>query len=135
MSHGGVCAVYVWDYAGEMQLIRRFWDAAIALDPEALDEARRFPICKPEPLLTLFRDQGFGGAECRVFDVATVFKDFDDFWSPFLGGQGPAPSSVCALPESKREALRERLRANLPTDRDRSIPLVARAFAVRAIRT
>ena len=47
---GGIVAVYVWDYAGEMQLMRRFWDAAAALDPAAreLDEGRRFPICSPK---------------------------------------------------------------------------------------
>src|SRR5262245_46092469 len=58
---GGTGAVYVWDHAGEMQLIRRFWDAAISLDPDArdIDEGRRFPICHPEPLLTLFRKAGF----------------------------------------------------------------------------
>ena len=45
---GGWVAAYVWDYAGEMQLMRRFWDAAIALDHAILqlDEGRRFPICQ-----------------------------------------------------------------------------------------
>ena len=40
---GGRVAAYLWDYAGEMQMMRRFWDAAVALDPEAspLDEGRR----------------------------------------------------------------------------------------------
>ena len=32
---GAVIGAYVWDYGGEMQLIRRLFDAAIALDPEA----------------------------------------------------------------------------------------------------
>src|SRR6478735_5096126 len=41
---GGTVAAYVWDYSGEMQMMRRFWDAAVALDPAALDkdEGRRF---------------------------------------------------------------------------------------------
>ena len=86
---GGTGAVYVWDHAGEMQLIRHFWDAAIVLDPGArdLDEGRRFPICHPDRLLALFRDAGFERMECRVIDVPTVFENFDDYWSPFLGGQ------------------------------------------------
>ena len=48
----GIVAFYVWDYAGEMQCMRHFWDAAAALDPAAseLDEGRRFPLCRPEPL-------------------------------------------------------------------------------------
>ena len=49
---GATIAGYVWDYAGRMDLIRRFWDAAVALDPAAApsDEGIRFPICAPEPL-------------------------------------------------------------------------------------
>jgi ubiquinone/menaquinone biosynthesis C-methylase UbiE len=57
---GGVVAAYVWDYAGKMELMRYFWDAATALDPAArdLDEGRRFPICQPPPLTELFLDAG-----------------------------------------------------------------------------
>ena len=29
---GGTIAAYVWDYAGKMELIRLFWDAAVELD-------------------------------------------------------------------------------------------------------
>ena len=66
-----------------------------------------------------------------AIDVPTDFKDFDDFWTPFLGGQGPAPSYVASLPEDRRRALRDRIRADLPTSDDGSIPLIARAWAVR----
>lgn len=130
---GGTVAVYVWDYGGEMQLIRRFWDAAIALDSAArdLDEAVRFPHCRPEPLRTLFTGAGLRNVETKAIDVPTVFKDFEDYWSPFLGGQGPAPGYCMKLPEAAREALRERLRSSLPTQRDGKIPLVARAWAVQ----
>jgi SAM-dependent methyltransferase len=133
---GGTAAVYVWDYAGEMQLMRRFWDAAVALDPNAekLDEGRRFPICLPQVLAKLFDASGFSKIESRAIDVPTVFKNFDDYWSPFLGGQGPAPTYACGLSESARVALRERLRQTLATGRDDSISLIARAFAVRGVR-
>jgi len=49
---GGTIAAYVWDYAGKMELMRYFWDAAVALDPGAtqLDEGVRFPHCHPDPL-------------------------------------------------------------------------------------
>lgn len=133
---GGIVAVYVWDYAGEMQLIRRFWDAAVALDPNAaaLDEARRFPGCRPDALETLFRDAGFANVESRAIDVPTRFRDFDDYWTPFLGGQGPAPGYAMSLGEDRRAALRDRLRATLPIGADGSIDLVARAWAVRGTR-
>ena len=133
---GGRVAAYVWDYAGRMELIRRFWDAAAALDPAAaeLDEGRRFGLCRPEPLAGLFRDAGLVEVAGRPIEVPTRFRDFDDYWTPFLGGQGPAPGYAMALDEGRRTALREELRARLPAAGDGSIPLVARAWAVAGTR-
>lgn len=132
----GTVAVYVWDYAGQMQLMRYFWDAAAALDPQArdLDEGSRFTICQPEPLARLFAAAGLQGVLTRAIDVPTVFRDFDDYWSPFLGGQGSAPSYVATLDDERRAALRERVRASLPVAADGSIALIARAWAVRGSR-
>ena len=132
---GGVVAVYVWDYAGDMQMLRRFWDAAAALDPGAaeLDEARRFPTAQPDALDELFRGAGLAAVQGREIVVPTVFSDFDDYWSPFLGGQGPAPSYLEVLDEDAQAALRERLRATLPAGDDGSIALTARAWAVRGL--
>jgi SAM-dependent methyltransferase len=133
---GGVVAAYVWDYAGGMELIRHFWDAAVALDPAArdLDENRRFPLCQPEPLAALFDAAGLRAVDTRAIEVPTVFPDFDDYWSPFLGGQGPAPGYAMSLSEERRARLRERIRAGLPVAPDGSISLVARAWAVRGLR-
>jgi SAM-dependent methyltransferase len=130
---GGLVGGYVWDYAEGMQLIRTFWDAAVALDPRAveLDEGRRFPICRPEPLRGLFAGAGLVDVEVAPIEVPTVFADFDDLWRPFLGGQGPAPGYCVSLPADDRDALREQLRAALPRSADGSIPLAARAWAVR----
>ncbi len=130
---GATVALYVWDYAGQMQLMRCFWDAAAALDPAAreLDEGRRFPICRPDALIPLFHAAGLQDISARAVDVATDFRDFDDYWSPFLGGQGPAPAYVQTLSPEGREALRERLRTTLPIAADGSIHLIARAWAVR----
>ena len=130
---GGTTAVYVWDYAGEMQLMRQFWDAAAALDPGArdLDEGIRFPICQSAPLARLFEGAGLEDVRTRSIDVPTVFRDFDDYWSPFLGAQGPAPSYVMSLDEPRRDALRDRVRASLPAAEDGSIHLRARAWAAR----
>jgi ubiquinone/menaquinone biosynthesis C-methylase UbiE len=136
VRNGGTVAAYVWDYAGKMQLMRHFWNAAAALDSSAyqLDEGRRFPLCQPEPLAKLFQKAGLNGVEVRPIDISTDFKEFDDFWSPFLGGQGPAPTYAMSLSDEGRRALRERLRASLPLALDGSIPLVARAWAVRGVR-
>jgi len=133
---GSVVAAYVWDYAERMQLIRHFWDAAIALDPRAseLDEARRFPICQPAALETLFRDAQLRDVESVAIEVPTRFRDFDDYWTPFLGAQGPAPGYAMSLGDERRVTLRERLRETLPIAADGTIELVARAWAVRGAR-
>jgi SAM-dependent methyltransferase len=130
---GATAALYVWDYAEGMQMMRRFWDAAVALDPAAaeLDEGRRFPLCAPLPLQGLFAAAAFRDIVVAPLEVPTVFRDFDDYWTPFLGGQAPAPGYCVALDEARREALRERLRATLPAEPDGTIRLTARAWAVR----
>jgi SAM-dependent methyltransferase len=129
---GGAIAAYVWDYGGQMQFLRHFWDAAVALDPAAgkLDEGQRFPLCHPEPLLRLFTDAGVRGVAVHAIDVPTIFRDFEAFWTPFLGGQGPAPSYAMSLDNAHRVALRERLRASMPVAADGTISLMARAWAV-----
>jgi SAM-dependent methyltransferase len=130
---GGIVAAYVWDYAGEMQMMRYFWNAAVALDAAAatLDEGNRFPICKPEPLEELFAATGLVTISVRPIDVPTRFRDFDDYWTPFLGGQMPAPSFAMSLNEERRNMLRDQIRARLPVAFDGSINLIARAWAVR----
>lgn len=130
---GGTVAFYVWDYSGEMQLLRRFWQAAVALDPAAvaLDEARRFEACNRDKLVALLAASGLRDIDVHAIDATAVFENFDDYWSPFLGGQGPAPTYCAALSESQRLNLRERLLATLPIAPDGTIHLPARAFAGR----
>jgi SAM-dependent methyltransferase len=129
----GLVAVYVWDYADKMEFMRHFWNAVTELDPAAsnLDEGHRFPICHPDALAEHFQAAGLQNVETRAIDVNTHFQDFDDYWSPFLGGQGPAPTYVMSLDEKRRADLREHIRASLPVAPDGSILLVARAWAVR----
>ena len=129
---GGTVAAYVWDYAGRMDLLRRFFDAAIAVDPDAAahDEGIRFPICSPGPLQDAFEGAGFTAVDVQPIDVPTHFRDFEDYWAPFLGGVGPASGYAVALDSETQAALRERLRATLPTAADGSIDLIARAWAV-----
>ena len=80
----------------------------------------------------MFKDAGLGGVEARAIDVATPFANFDDYWQPFLGGQGPAPAYAMSLDESDRLRLRERLRERIPAQAGGAISLIARAWAVRA---
>ncbi len=133
---GGLIAAYVWDYAGRMDFLRVFWDAAAALDPAARnqDEGRRLAAFGPSGLGRLFAEVGLIGVEVEPVDVGTTFGSFEEFWVPFLGGQGPAPASVAGLSSGGRAALRERLRRTLPARPDGSISLLARAWAVRGRR-
>ena len=132
-TDGGTIAAYVWDYAGRMELMRHFWDAAIAQDPAAtaLDEGMRFPLCRADALEALFANAGLRQVLVAPIDISTPFVDFDDYWQPFLGGQGPAPAYAMSLAPADRSALREAIRARLPTSSDGRIGLVARAWAVR----
>jgi len=132
---GGTIAAYVWDYAGKMQLMRFFWDAAVELDAGAakMDEGLRFPLCRAEALSALFAGAGLRSVETAAIDVPTPFADFDDYWQPFLGGQGPAPAYAMSLDEAARTRLREAIRARLPARTDGSIALIARAWAVRGV--
>jgi len=133
-ASGGTIAAYVWDYAGKMELMRYFWDAAVELDPDAakLDEGVRFPLCSPQALEELFATTGLGEIEVEPIDVPTPFANFDDYWQPFLGGQGPAPAYAMSLDETSRTRLRDRIREGLPFAADGSISLTARAWAARA---
>ncbi|WP_034593775.1 class I SAM-dependent methyltransferase [Hamadaea tsunoensis] len=130
---GAVVAAYVWDYAEGMELMRYFWDAALLLDPAiaGLDEGLRFPLCRPGALRAAWEDAGLLGVTVAPVDVPTPFASFDDYWLPFLGGQGSAPAYVATLSASHREALREELRHRLP---DGAFELTARAWAVRGVR-
>lgn len=132
---GGVVASYVWDYAGRMEMMRYCWDAAVALDETAreLDEGVRFPLCQPGRLSDLWHAAGLHAVETRAIDITTRFEDFDDYWAPFLGGQGPAPGYVVSRTEADREALRRAVQSSLPVAPDGSITLTARAWAVRGV--
>ena len=131
---GGTIGAYVWDYSGKMEMIRYFWDAAVELDPEAakLDEGVRFPVCRAAALTELFANAGLRGAQVTAIDIKTTFANFEDYWRPFLGGQGPAPAYAMALDETARARLADRIRERLPLQADGSISLTARAWAVRA---
>jgi hypothetical protein len=63
--------------------------------------------------------------------VPTLFHDFAEYWTPFLGGTGPAPAYLASLPEARVAALRDRLVERLPTGPDGAIRLSARAWVVR----
>ncbi|WP_250005870.1 class I SAM-dependent methyltransferase [Actinoplanes sp. M2I2] len=130
---GAVVASYVWDYAAGMRMMRYFWDAAAAVVPSAADrdEGPRFPICREPVLRAAWAAAGLHDVTARSIEIPTVFRDFDDFWRPFLGGQGAAPAYLATLPGADQAEIRERLRASLPVSPSGAIALTAAAWAVR----
>jgi SAM-dependent methyltransferase len=133
-GRGGTVAAYVWDFAGERQFTRYFWQAATALDPAATaqDPSRQIPLCHPEPLAILFAGAGLQAVTVQAVVVPTLFRNFDDYWQPhLLGGSSPAQRYVSSLGDEQRTALRERIQTLLPMADDGSIPLLGHLWAVR----
>jgi hypothetical protein len=130
---GGTVALYVWDYAGHMQVMRTFFDAATTLDPRAreFDDGVKEPVCRPGPLAGLFARAGLAEVKVQAIDIPTAFESFDDYWTPFLGGTGSAPKYCTSLDEAARDRLREAVRHRLPTGPDGEILLAARAWAAK----
>ena len=132
---GGTVGFYVWDYpGGGVEFMRAFWNAATALDRDALDlaEDRRFPYCTPDGLVDLAAKAGLTSVVCTPIEAPTRFKDFDDYWTPFTLGAGPAPGYCARLGPEARDRLRRKLYESLPRGEDGSIALKARAWAIKA---
>jgi SAM-dependent methyltransferase len=132
-TSAGVVSACVWDYAEGMRFLRYFWDAAVSIDASAsaLDEGRRFPLCRLEPLVDLFSSSGLRDVRSEAIEIPTEFGSFDDYWRPLLGGTGPAPSYVSSLDPERRTALARKLDETLPRSSTGAIALHARAWAVR----
>jgi SAM-dependent methyltransferase len=131
---GGTVAAYVWDFVGERQFSQYFWQAATALDPAATaqDPISQFPVCYPEPLAALFSGAGLQSVTVEAVVAPFVFRDFDDYWQPFLlDGSSPGQRYVMSLGAEQRTALGEQLQSLLPIASDGSIPLLGRLWAVR----
>lgn len=103
---GGTVAACSWDFAEGMEMLRHFWHAALRLDPAAPDEAAlRFG--KAGELAQLFTDAGFEETTESTLEVASSYSSYDELWSGFLAGIGPAGSYAVRQPQDKQEALRQ----------------------------
>jgi SAM-dependent methyltransferase len=134
---GGDVAACVWDYAGRMDMTRLYWDAAAELGLLAPGQAQgeRFPLCHPDALASAFAGAGLAQVAVSAIDVEMRFTGFDDYWEPFLAGQGPAPAHAIRLAPAARDGLRELLRRRLPVQANGCAVLGARVWAARGIVT
>ena len=132
---GGTIAAAVWDYGAGMEMLRVFWDAAIALHPaDDRKDERHMPFSRRGELAALWRGQGLRDVVEEPLTIETRFRSFDDYWEPFTQKQGPAGAYVAGLSAADRDALRLGLRRRLLQDGpDRPFALHARAWAVRGV--
>ena len=128
---GGTVAAAVWDYAEGMTLLRRFWDAAVALDPGAgsLDEGRSMPHSQPDELEKLWRQAGLEAVATSEIGVEAGYGGFDDLWQPLESGVGPSGAYAAGLPPERRERLRDELCRRLDVG-EGPFRLSARAWCV-----
>jgi SAM-dependent methyltransferase len=127
---GGAVGACVWDVAGEMTLLRVYWDAAAAVDPDrggTEDEAARMRFVHEGELGELWRLAGLGDVEEGHIVVSASYENFDDLWRPFTAGVGPAGSYAVSLDDERREALRVEYRRRLSVP-DGPFRLSARAW-------
>jgi len=126
---GGAVGLATWDYAGGMTLLRRFWDAAEALDPAAAerDEGRTMRYCSPGELAELLAGAGLTAVVVDAVIVTAWYDGHDDLWAPLEQGVGPSGAYVAGLPPAARAALREELFRRLEVI-DAPFMLDARAF-------
>ena len=130
---GGKIGIFLWDYSEGVQMLRYFWDAAVELDDKAkeFDEGLRFPLCRKGELELLFRKAGLKDVKEIPIEINTYFKNFSDYWEPFLGNVGPAPAYAMSLDSKKRKQLKMKVFDLLPVSNDGSISIMARAWAVK----
>ena len=106
---GGTVAACVWDFAHGMEMLRHFWDAALTVDPDAPDEAQTLRFGRQGEIVELFDAAGIVEIVESTLRVASTYSGFEELWSGFCAGIGPAGSFCMALPEDRRGALRAAL--------------------------
>jgi SAM-dependent methyltransferase len=126
---GGTIAAAVWDYAGEMTLLRRFWDAVVALDPGAADrdEGRSMPYCTPDELGDLWSGAGLAEVRVGAVVVAAGYDGFEDLWRPLEAGVAPSGAYVTSVAPERRAELKAELRRRLGVGNE-PFRLTARAW-------
>jgi len=106
---GGTIAACVWDFSEGMQMLRYFWDAALTVDPDAPDEAQRLRFGRQGEISDLFVAAGLTDVQETTLQVNSTYGSFDELWSGFLAGIGPAGSFCVSLPDDRRPVLRDTL--------------------------
>ena len=137
LKKNGILSLYVWDYKEQMEFLRYFWDSAIEAIPRSkdFDEGEKFPICRREALKELFEKNTLTNIEMKDLIIQTEFRNFEDYWIPFLRGQGPSGEFLTSLNEKERNLIKNKLLEKLPYSEDGTITLKARSFAIKGVKS
>ncbi len=127
----GIVAACMFEANG-FAMVRAFWDAALRFDPSAPDDAK-LPFRRMPELVALLERAGLRDVEQGIIDVEARYTGFDDFWSPFAFGIGPAGAYFKKLPDDRRAQIREACFELLGSP-EGSFVLPARVLAVRGRR-
>jgi ubiquinone/menaquinone biosynthesis C-methylase UbiE len=128
---GGHVSAATWDYGGEMTFLRKFWDAAITLDPAAaaLDEAVTMSYCTSNELRDLFESAGLAAVTVGTASPRASYANLDDLWTPITSGIGPSGVYARSLDPVRQAALREEYGRQLGVG-DAPFELSARAWLI-----
>jgi SAM-dependent methyltransferase len=105
---GGTVAACTWDYADQMTMLRAYWDAAheVAPDEAAQADENTMRYSDLAELTDLWRQVGLDDVKSGELWVSAEYEDFDDLWTPFPSGIGPAGAFCASLEPERQEALR-----------------------------
>jgi SAM-dependent methyltransferase len=124
---GGTVAACTWNF-DEMLLLRTFWQAARSVVPSA--PAERLEMSSLEAFGELADRAGLEDVDAAPLDVSAEYQSFDELWSSYQRGVGPAGDFCASLDPEVRDALRGEYFRRLGEPAG-SITLGAQAWALR----
>ena len=111
------------------------WDTAVAIDPKARvtrDHLFANPVAIPGGLAGFFQAVGLKDVDTQSLTIRMDYENFEDYWQPFLGRQGPVGTYFANLSPALNARIKEAVRdAYCSGSPDGPRSLTASAWAVR----
>ncbi len=106
---GGLVGACVWDLDDGMEMLRRFWEAVAAADAAAAGDGGAVAFGGPGELVELFTRAGLSEVTETTLRVTSTYEDFDELWSGFLAGVGPAGTYCVSLSDDLRSQVKQEM--------------------------